>query len=261
VDRLSIPATEALQAADREARVLHHGSVGVAHVLLGLASTPGGAVRRALLRRSVLADEVRDRVAELAPPEHGPLLDLTRTPLERLVHALRDETAGGRPISTTDLLRAVTAAGDPVADTIIAELGGADELLFAASAEELLEVEPARVVPEPRVRPRSPLSAIARDQPVAETFEVLLEIRTLLRVLAERQVAGDAAALELRIAADLEAAVASARLRLAEDRRGGIGSPRADDLAQRRFVTALREAHIEAMSFLSVGEIAASSRR
>jgi hypothetical protein len=152
----------------------------------------------------------------------------------------------------------VTTARDAVTDVIVAELGGAKALLHAAAAEEGLELEPARVVPEPRTRPRSTLIAIARDEPVAETFEVLLEIRGMLRALAERQIAGDAGALELRIAADLEAAVASARLRLSDDRRGGIGSPRADDLAQRRFITALHEAHLEAISFLAAGEVAAS---
>jgi hypothetical protein len=256
VDRLSIPATEALQAADREARALGHASVGVAHVLLGLASTPGGAVRRAFLRRNVLADDLRDRVAELAPPDRSPVLDLTRTPLERLVQVVRDETAGGRPISTTDLLRAVAGAGDLVADAVIDELGGAPLLLRAASAEEAIDGEPARVVPEPRSRRRSPVLAAARDEPVAETFEVLLEIRSLLRSLADRMIAGDAGALEQRVAADLEAAVASARLRLGDERRGGIGSPRADDRAQRRFIAALRDAHFDAVSALTMGEVA-----
>jgi hypothetical protein len=260
VDRLSIPATEALQAADREARALGHGSVGVAHVLLGLASTPGGAVRRAFLKRSVLADDLRSRVAELAPPDLRRVLDLTRTPLEQLVQAVRDETAGGQPISTTDLLRSVTSARDLVADTVIDELGGAPSLLRAASAEEAIDAEPARVLPAPRSRRRAPLLA-ARDEPVAETFEVLLEIRGLLRSLADRMIAGDAGALEQRVAADLEAAVASARLRLGDDRRGGIGSPHADDRAQRRFIGALRDAHFEAVSALTMGEVALSSPR
>lgn len=255
VDRLSIPASEALHAAEREARELGHSSVGVVHVLLGLASTPGGAVRRALLRRGVLADELRARVSALLPPDDGPPIDLTHTPLERLVHAVHDDGLT-HVISTTDLLRAVLAEGDRVTELVMAELGGGARLLYAAAGEEAVAPEPPRVVPSPvppRSMPRRPAVAPATTQPevavepVTEAFEVLLEIRGLLRALAHRQIDGSATPIEMRVAADIEAAVASARLRMSEDRRGGIGLPRADDLAQRRFVSALRGAYLDAL--------------
>jgi hypothetical protein len=237
-------------------------------VLLGLASTPGGVVRRALLRRGVLADELRARVAQLMARHREPDVDLTRSPLERVVQAVRDEPDVDRPISTTDILRAVAASGDSVADAVLTELGGAASLLYAASAEELRETEPARVVPAPPSPRRADVLARQRagtrnervGETVAETFELLLEIRGLLRALADRQISGEASALELRVAGEIEAAVASARFRLADERRGLIGSPRGDDMAQRRLNNSLRDAYRDALQVLGSGETVGSRR-
>jgi hypothetical protein len=261
LDRLSIPATEALQAAEREAAALGHRSLRVVHVLLGLASTPGGAVRRAMLRRGVLADELRAHAARLVPPDDGAPIELTRTPLERLVQLVRDDAIGDRPLSTVDLLRAVLAARDDATEALVSRMGGGATLLFAAAGEEAAEPEPAHVRLPARVAPRDPVvvpapapRAAARET-VSDAFEVLLEIRAFLRALAQRQADGVATPIEVRVAADIEAAVASARLRMAEDRRGGIGSPRADELAQRRFASTLRSAYLDALGAIA-GDLA-----
>jgi hypothetical protein len=241
--------------------------VRFSHVLLGLASTPGGAVRRALLRRGILADELRDQVRAQLPPDPSPPIDLARTPLERLVQAVADDGVTVRALSTVDLFRGVLAAGDPVVDSIVAGIGGGALLLYAAAREEAAEPEPARTRIEPRrpatrrpperqggePRPSAPARPAAphHDDHVADTFEILLEIRGLLRALAQRQVDGVATPTELRVASDIEAAVATARLRMSEDRRGGIGSPRADEVAQRRFATTLRSAYLDALSAIA----------
>jgi hypothetical protein len=224
-------------------------------------------VRRALLRRGVLADELRDEVRAQLPPDPSPPIDLARTPLERLVQAVADDGGTIRTLSTVDLLRGVLAAGDPVVDSIVASIGGGALILYAAAREEAAEPEPARTRIEPRRstaarRPAATTRPASRadDDHVADTFEILLEIRALLRALAQRQIDGVATPTEMRVAADIEAAVASARLRMSEDRRGGIGSPRADEVAQRRFASTLRSAYLDALSAIAADMASVTAR-
>jgi hypothetical protein len=252
---LSIPASEALQRAEREARSMGHQIVGMAHVLLGLALAPGGGARRVLLRRGVLSETISTRLATLLPPVDDVPIELDRTTIERLVHALQDHAVHGslaRPVTTGDLLLAVLHARDGITDLIAADLGLDPQALAPAlDWEELAAPEPGRAVLRPRpVREVQPVPA-PPDQPVSEVFETLLDVRSMLRTIADRQARGTASTVEARVASDLEGAVAQARLRLAEERRGCIGMPRRDELAQRRFVTTLRQAYLEANELLA----------
>lgn len=254
MDRLSIPASEALQRAEREARAMGHHIVGMAHVLLGLALAPGGGARRVLLRRGVLSETISARLAAVMPPTTDAPVELDRTTIERLVHALQDHAAHGslaRPVTTGDLLLAVLHAHDAITDGIASELDLDPHVLAPAlDWEELAAPEPGRAVLRPRpVRAVEPVPP-PPDQPVSDVFEVLLDIRSLLRTIADRQARNAASAVEARVASELEGAVAQARLRLAEERRGCIGIPRRDELAQRRFVTTLRQAYREANALL-----------
>lgn len=66
--RFSDPAREAVVLAQEEARALNHHHCGTEHVLLGLLRVRAGVAAQALGSLDVSPDDVRARIAELAPP-------------------------------------------------------------------------------------------------------------------------------------------------------------------------------------------------
>lgn len=240
-----------------------HRAVGIAHVLLGLALAPGGGARRVLLRRGVLSETISTRLLSIVPASDEVPIELDRTTIERLVHALQDSAPSAsiaRPITTGDLLLAVLRANDPLTDVLAREFDlDPFQLEPLLDAEEAAAPEPNRAVLRSRpTREQPPAATPTDDVPVSDELVVLLDIRALLRSLADRLAEGDATTIEARVASDLEGAVAEARLRLAEERRGSIGAPRADELAQRRFVTSLRQAFDDATSLLLTDTVGAA---
>jgi len=113
--------------AQEEARDLRHASIGTEHLLMGLILEDDGVAAQALGALGVTVDVVREKVVELAGPNHNPssgsqpFTDRAKKVLE---FSLREALQLGHSyIGTEHLLLGLVREGDGVAVQVLSDLG------------------------------------------------------------------------------------------------------------------------------------------
>jgi ATP-dependent Clp protease ATP-binding subunit ClpC len=126
-ERFTDRSRRVLVYAQEEARDLRHASIGTEHLLMGLILENDGVAAQALGALGVTVDVVREKVVELAGPNHNPspgsppFTDRAKKVLE---FSLREALQLGHSyIGTEHLLLGLVREGDGVAVQVLSDLG------------------------------------------------------------------------------------------------------------------------------------------
>ncbi len=133
LERFDAGARAAVTRAHAEATALGAGYLGTEHLLLGLLGEPESVAGRVLANLDVDAGDVRERAAQVRPPDHRvsgepPLAPRARRVLE-LADELAEEHGPDRRVGTEELLLALVRGDGGPGARILRDLGvGADRV-------------------------------------------------------------------------------------------------------------------------------------
>ena len=133
LERFDERARAAVTLAHEEATALGADYVGTEHLLLGLLREPESVAGRALAHVGVGIDDVRERAAQVRPPDRRvsgqvPLAARSQRVLE-LAEELADEHGRDRRVGTGELLLALVRGDGGPGARILRDLGiGADRV-------------------------------------------------------------------------------------------------------------------------------------
>jgi ATP-dependent Clp protease ATP-binding subunit ClpC len=133
LERFDERARATVALAHEEATALGADYVGTEHLLLGLLREPESVAGRVLANLGAGIDDVRDRAAQVRPPDHHvsgqvPLAARTQRVLE-LAEELADEHGPDRRVGTAEVLVALVRGDGGPGARILRDLGiGADRV-------------------------------------------------------------------------------------------------------------------------------------
>ena len=191
-ERFTDQARRVVVLAQDEARMLHHGSIGTEHILLGLLAEGQGVAARALASLEIGLDAAREQVAEILGESTGqpgaahiPFTARTKMVLEL---SLREaQRLGDTYIGTEHILLGMVREGDGVGVQVLDRLGASKDRVLAqvlltkqvVLGEELRPVTAARHTPIER--PAGMRSIMSRLD------EIAARLSAIENLLAETQ--------------------------------------------------------------------------
>jgi ATP-dependent Clp protease ATP-binding subunit ClpC len=157
-ERYTPSARQVVAFANEEARAMRHSALGGEHLLLGVLLDDVGHGGRTLRGLGLSAEQVRGRIAELAPPASSPTAGtIPFTPRAQQILTRADGESRGLGhdrVGTEHILLALAREPDGIAARILGERDAVRRAL-----EEAVESPPAAPAP--------PAPAVRRAQPFA----------------------------------------------------------------------------------------------
>jgi ATP-dependent Clp protease ATP-binding subunit ClpA len=164
-ERYTPSARQVVAHANEEARSLRHGALGVEHLLLGVLLDEVGHGGRALRSLGLTADDVRERIAELAPASAPTSGAIPFTPRAQQVLTRADAESlnlGHERVGTEHLLLAIAREPDGLAVRILGE-----HHLGAEAVRDAVRRALEEAVESPITATVAPPAQLRRAQPFA----------------------------------------------------------------------------------------------
>jgi ATP-dependent Clp protease ATP-binding subunit ClpA len=164
-ERYTLSARQVVAHATEEARSLRHGALGVEHLLLGVLLDEVGHGGRALRSLGLTADDVRERIAELAPASAPTSGSIPFTPRAQQVLTRADAESlnlGHERVGTEHLLLAIAREPDGLAVRILGE-----HHLGAEAVRDAVRRALEEAVESPITATVAPPAQLRRAQPFA----------------------------------------------------------------------------------------------
>jgi ATP-dependent Clp protease ATP-binding subunit ClpC len=165
-ERYTPSARQVVAFANEEARAMRHSALGGEHLLLGVLLDDVGHGGRTLRGLGLSAEQVRGRIAELAPPASSPTAGtIPFTPRAQQILTRADGESRGLGhdrVGTEHILLALAREPDGIAARILGE-----HHLGAEAVRDAVRRALEEAVESPPAAPAPPAPAVRRAQPFA----------------------------------------------------------------------------------------------